>query len=121
MPVRASLIVESGRGFDMPIFGTNGNDTINGGNGVDTIFAGGDHVFINEDTGTYSSGAASVKDNDFDFDGDPLTVTGGTFTGTYGTLTLNANGTYSYTLFASAQTLALGQNVTDSFNYTVTD
>src|SRR6185436_9273353 len=71
--------------------------------------------------GTYSSGAASVKDNDFDFDGDPLTVTGGTFVGTYGTLTLNANGTYSYTLFASVQGLDDGENVTDSFNYTITD
>ena len=30
---------------------------------------------INEDTGTYSSGSASVKDNDFDFEGDALTVT----------------------------------------------
>ena len=60
-------------------------------------------------------------DNDFDFDGDALTVTGGIFTGTYGTLTLNANGTYSYTLFASAQALAQGENVQDSFNYTVSD
>jgi VCBS repeat-containing protein len=94
---------------------------INIGSGKNAPVAGDDHVFINEDTGTYSSGAASVKDNDFDFDGDPLTVTGGTFTGTYGTLTLNANGTYSYTLFASAQGLDDGENVIDSFNYTVSD
>ena len=91
------------------------------GSGKNAPVAGDDHVFINEDTGTYSSGAASVKDNDFDFDGDALTVTGGTFTGTYGTLTLNANGTYSYTLFASVQALDEGENVTDSFNYTVSD
>jgi len=91
------------------------------GSGKNAPVAGDDHVFINEDTGTYSSGAASVKDNDFDFDGDPLTVTGGTFTGTYGTLTLNADGTYSYTLFASVQGLDDGETVTDSFNYTVTD
>jgi VCBS repeat-containing protein len=80
-----------------------------------------DHVSINEDTGTYSSGAASVKDNDFDFEGQALTVTAGVFAGTYGTLTLNANGTYSYTLSASAQALAQGENVTDSFNYTLSD
>jgi len=80
-----------------------------------------DLVFINEDTGTYSSGSASVKSNDFDFEGQALTVTGGTFTGTYGTLTLNSNGTYSYTQFASTQALAAGQNVQDSFNYTVSD
>ncbi|MDB5694183.1 MAG: hypothetical protein JWO81_3246, partial [Alphaproteobacteria bacterium] len=57
----------------------------------------------------------------FDFEGQPLTVTGGTFTGTYGTLTLNANGTYSYTLFASDQALAQGETVVDSFNYNVSD
>jgi VCBS repeat-containing protein len=91
------------------------------GSGHNAPVAVDDHVSIDEETGTYSSGAASVKDNDFDFDGDALTVTGGTFTGTYGTLTLNANGTYSYTLFASAQALAQGENVQDSFNYTLTD
>jgi VCBS repeat-containing protein len=94
---------------------------INIGSGHNVPVAGDDHVFINEDTGTYNSGAAGVLANDYDFDGDPLTVSGGTFTGTYGTLTLNSNGTYSYTLFASDQTLAQGDNVTDSFNYTVTD
>ena len=92
-----------------------------GGGANNAPVAVDDHVFINEDTGTYSSGAASVKDNDFDFEGQPLTVTPGTFNGTYGTLHLNANGTYTYTLFASAQALAQGQNVTDSFNYTVSD
>ena len=91
------------------------------GSGKNRPVAGDDHVFINEDTGTHSSGAGSVLNNDFDFDGDALTVTGGTFAGTYGTLTLNANGTYSYTLFASAQALDDGEVVTDSFNYTVTD
>jgi VCBS repeat-containing protein len=91
------------------------------GSGNNAPVAVDDHVAINEDTGTYSSGAASVKDNDFDFEGQPLTVTPGNFTGTYGTLHLNSNGTYTYTLFASAQALAQGQNVTDSFNYTVSD
>ena len=91
------------------------------GSGNNAPVAVDDHVSINEDTGTYSSGAASVLDNDFDFDGDALTVTGGTFVGTYGTLTLNANGTYSYTLIASAQGLDDGEIVTDSFNYTVSD
>jgi VCBS repeat-containing protein len=94
---------------------------INIGSGNNVPVAGDDHVSINEDTGTYSSGTASVKDNDYDFDGDAMTVTAGTFVGTYGTLTLNADGTYSYTLNASAQALAQGQNVTDSFNYTLTD
>ena len=91
------------------------------GSGTNRPVASDDAVFINEDTGTYNSGAASVLDDDFDFDGDPLTVTAGTFTGTYGTLTLNSDGTYSYTLFASVQGLDDGEVVQDSFNYTVSD
>ncbi len=83
--------------------------------------AGDDYVNITEDTGVYSSGAASVLDNDYDFDGDAMTVTAGIFTGAYGTLTLNSNGTYSYTLSAAAQALALGATAQDSFNYIVTD
>jgi VCBS repeat-containing protein len=114
--------------------GANGHDQVKGverlifadrvidiGSGHNKPVAVDDHVSINEDAGTYSSGAASVKNNDFDFDGDALTVTPGVFVGAYGTLTLNANGTYSYTLSASAQALAQGQNATDSFNYIVSD
>ncbi|MGZ8281598.1 MAG: VCBS domain-containing protein, partial [Allosphingosinicella sp.] len=80
-----------------------------------------DSAATNEDAGVYSSGTASVTDNDFDFDGDSLTVTAGTFVGTYGTLNLNADGTYTYTLNAAAQALGVGQNVQDVFNYTVSD
>ena len=92
-----------------------------GGGSDNAPVAVDDLVSIDEDEGTYSSGAASVTDNDFDFEGAPLSVTPGVFVGSYGTLTLNADGTYSYTLFASAQQLAQGQNVQDSFNYTVSD
>ncbi|HEV2866802.1 MAG TPA: Ig-like domain-containing protein, partial [Allosphingosinicella sp.] len=80
-----------------------------------------DAVSITEDVGTYSSGSARLTDNDFDWEGGPLSVTPGTFNGAYGTLTLNANGTYSYTPYASTQALAQGQLVQDSFSYTVTD
>ncbi|MFJ4247705.1 retention module-containing protein [Pseudomonas sp. NPDC089741] len=51
-------------------------------------------------------------------------VTAGTFTGTYGTLVLNANGTYTYTLNTSdADFKALhgGGNGTETFSYTLTD
>ncbi|WP_339507804.1 retention module-containing protein, partial [Pseudomonas sp. RL_35y_Pfl2_P42] len=51
-------------------------------------------------------------------------VTAGTFTGTYGTLVLNANGTYTYTLNTSdADFKALhgGGNGTETFAYTITD
>jgi VCBS repeat-containing protein len=78
-----------------------------------------DVASTNEDVGTYSG--ASVLANDFDWEHQSLTATPGTFNGVYGTLTLNANGTYTYTPYASTQSLALGQNVQDSFNYTVSD
>jgi VCBS repeat-containing protein len=51
-------------------------------------------------------------------------ISGGTFTGTYGTLTLSANGTYSYTLnpgdpdFAA---LPAGGRGTETFTYTLND
>ena len=51
-------------------------------------------------------------------------VVGGTFTGIYGTLVLNANGTYTYTLNTSdADFKALhgGGNGTETFTYTLTD
>ena len=45
-------------------------------------------------------------------------------TGTYGTLTVNADGSYTYTLTANdkdaVQSLAVGQSVTDTFTVTVT-
>jgi VCBS repeat-containing protein len=51
-------------------------------------------------------------------------VTAGTFTGTYGTLVLNANGTYTYTLNttdADFKNLHGGGNGTETFSYTITD
>ncbi|CAH0183271.1 VCBS repeat-containing protein [Pseudomonas frederiksbergensis] len=51
-------------------------------------------------------------------------IVGGTFTGTFGTLVLNANGTYTYTLNTSdADFKALhgGGNGTENFVYTLTD
>jgi VCBS repeat-containing protein len=91
------------------------------GSGHNRPVAVDDHVFTNEDAGTVSSGAAGVLANDFDFDGDAMSVAAGNFAGAYGTLTLNADGTYSYTLSGGAQALALGQVATDSFSYTVSD
>ena len=80
-----------------------------------------DTASTDEDVGTYSSGSASVLDNDFDWENQNLVAVAGTFNGVYGTLTLNADGTYTYTPYASTQSLALGQVVTDSFTYTVSD
>ena len=75
-----------------------------------------------------------VLTNDTDADGDTLTVsaiqnssgTSGTLgsglTGTYGTLTINADGSYSYVADQSAaDDLDSGDQVTDVFTYTVSD
>ena len=57
--------------------------------------------------------------------GTVITVTTtGTFAGQYGTLVLNSDGSYTYTLnneSADVQHLADGQTLTDTFNYTASD
>ncbi|HYD23388.1 MAG TPA: Ig-like domain-containing protein [Croceibacterium sp.] len=80
-----------------------------------------DSASTDEDAGVYSSGSTSVLDNDFDWEGDSLSVTAGTIAGAYGTLNLNSDGTYTYTPTAAAQALAEGETVQDSFTYTVSD
>ncbi|MEA3034365.1 MAG: hypothetical protein QOH04_116 [Sphingomonadales bacterium] len=79
-----------------------------------------DSASTNEDVGTYVS-STSVLANDFDWEHDNLSATPGTFNGVYGQLVMHANGTYTYTPYASTQSLAEGQSVQDSFTYTVTD
>ena len=89
---------------------------------------------IDATSGTPEGG--SVLDNDSDPDGTTPTVsaieTGSTvgtvgtaLTGTYGALTLNENGTYTYTVDAdNADVLALGADdtpLTETFIYTITD
>ncbi|MGZ8295767.1 MAG: beta strand repeat-containing protein [Allosphingosinicella sp.] len=78
-----------------------------------------DTASTQEDVGTYSG--SSVLANDFDWENNTLTAVAGTFNGVYGTLVLNANGTYTYTPNAAAQALALAQTVQDVFTYTVSD
>ncbi|MGA9582438.1 MAG: VCBS domain-containing protein [Allosphingosinicella sp.] len=80
-----------------------------------------DTASTDEDVGIYSSGSASVLDNDFDWENNNLTAVAGSFNGAYGTLVLNSDGTYTYTPYASTQALALGEDVQESFNYVVTD
>ncbi len=79
-----------------------------------------------EDT---SAIAGNVLSNDTDED-EPLTgrtlrvTNAGTYVGQYGTLTLLANGSYSYVLRsgdADIQGLRQGQSLSDSFAYAVTD
>ena len=67
--------------------------------------------------------------NDTDADGDSLTVSaisggslGSALNGTYGQLTMNANGSYTYTANRdAADPLDPGDTVTDTFTYTVSD
>jgi VCBS repeat-containing protein len=60
--------------------------------------------------------------NDADIENGTLTVAAGTLAGTYGQLTIGADGTYTYVFDQIlANPLAAGQIVTDAFNYTVSD
>ena len=89
---------------------------------------------IQEDTST----TGNVLSNDSDPEGDTLSVTairtgagsgsgaagtvGAALTGAYGTLTLNADGSYTYVADqAAADALAVGETATESFTYTVSD
>ncbi|RUW55426.1 VCBS domain-containing protein [Mesorhizobium sp. M8A.F.Ca.ET.021.01.1.1] len=105
--------------------------TITGTN--DAPVAVADINSVKEDTAP-NPVSGNVLTNDTDVDtGDTHSVTavngvtgnvGTDVTGTYGTLHLNSNGTYTYTLnnsLASVQALAQGASVTDVFTYTNSD
>ena len=78
-----------------------------------------------DDTATTTEDASvsgNVLTNDTDPENDPLTVTNpGTYVGTYGTLTLAANGSYTYAPNAAADGLAVGESAQDVFTYTASD
>ena len=67
----------------------------------------------------------NVLSNDSDLDGDTMYVpNAGTFTLTYGSLAINADGSYRYTLDNSnpaVNALNNGQQLTDTFTYTASD
>jgi VCBS repeat-containing protein len=102
-----------------------------------TITPSNDAPVVADDTATaYEAGGianaiaglnptGSVLLNDTDVDGDTLSVTAGTFVGSYGTLVLNSNGTYTYTLDNTNATVqALNSSsapLTESFTYTLSD
>ncbi|MBF0214077.1 MAG: cadherin domain-containing protein, partial [Magnetococcales bacterium] len=86
------------------------------------------------------SGSGNVVSNDTDIEGDSLTVSairlgssegsgtagsvGVALSGTYGTLTLSADGSYLYTVRednSAVSSLLSGQTLLDTFNYTVSD
>lgn len=95
-----------------------------------TVTGLNDEPVANPDAASVTEGAfvtGNVLTNDSDVDSDPLNVTsvalgvnlvGQPIAGTYGTLTLNADGSFIYTPSNAAPA---GAPVTDTFTYTVTD
>jgi VCBS repeat-containing protein len=79
---------------------------------------------VQEDVAISATGNVLANDSDID-QGTVLSVeSAGTFVGQFGTLTLNADGSYSYALDNASygvQSLAQGQVVTDTFDYAATD
>jgi VCBS repeat-containing protein len=84
---------------------------------------------VNAANGVIQS-AGQLSGVDSDPDGDTLAVTevngdaalvGQPIVGTYGTLVLNPDGSYTYTPTTAAQALPAGQFADDVFNYTVAD
>ena len=116
------------------VFGTNDAPVANADTNwakEDTNLTTSGNVLLNQaHNGAPSGTFADVADTDVDVE--PLTVTTtGTFSGLYGTLVLNSNGSYSYTLYTQGQNAsayatmqALDTNdapLTDVFNYTASD
>jgi VCBS repeat-containing protein len=90
--------------------------TVTGAN--DAPAASDDSASASED----SSVSGNVLANDGDVDGEALTVSApGTYAGAYGTLTLAADGSYTYAPNAAANGLAAGQSVQDVFAYAASD
>ncbi|MDD0842053.1 Ig-like domain-containing protein, partial [Pseudomonas sp. Gutcm_11s] len=123
--------------------GKGGNDTatltitVTGQN--DAPVAVDDSGAVNEDatlTVTAANGVIQGTGRDSDIDGDALTISairtgaetgtgtagsvGSSLNGTYGTLTLNTDGSYTY-VANNANSVPTGTTVTDSFTYTVSD
>jgi VCBS repeat-containing protein len=113
----------------------------NNGTFAVNVATGNVHALGFADTAALSQNAANVSGNvlanDLDLEGETLTVSGvaagaeaantgltagnvgDSVQGAYGTLTLNANGTYTYV--PNADSLAQGQSGVDTFTYRVTD
>jgi VCBS repeat-containing protein len=88
-------------------------------------------------TGPLSTATGNVLTNDINLDAavddvkivtgfasgfsESSAVAGGTLAGQYGTLTLNANGSYTYTANASTNDLGMGDTYTDTFLYFADD
>ena len=105
----------------------------------DAPIATDDAAALSANTSTSTSAANGLLSNDTDPEADPLTIaairTGREYdsdgitgsiasplTGSYGSLTLNADGSYVYSTDQNAvESLGLGDSVTDTFTYTLSD
>jgi VCBS repeat-containing protein len=105
--------------------------TINVTGANDTITVVNDSDAVREDVTTLASGNVLTNDTLIDAQDQAVTAVNGntanvgtTVAGTYGSVVLNSNGTYTYTLNNAAgnvQALANGATVTETFTYTVAD
>ncbi|ODU32494.1 MAG: hypothetical protein ABS93_00265 [Thiobacillus sp. SCN 62-729] len=96
-----------------------------------SITGSNDAPIVQADTGSLSedgvlTATGNVLGNDSDVDAGSMLQLGtpGTFAGTYGSLTLNSDGSYVYTLNNNSnavQRLGQGETVNDVFSYTATD
>jgi VCBS repeat-containing protein/ELWxxDGT repeat protein len=96
--------------------------TVTGSN--DGPVAVADTATADEDGVLEASGNVLANDTDIDGSDSKSVATSGVFTGIYGVLTINADGSYAYALdnsSAAVQALAVGQQVTDTFSYTMAD
>jgi VCBS repeat-containing protein len=90
----------------------------------DAPVAAGDAAQVAEDGQLTASGNVLANDSDVDAGSLLKVAAPGTYAGTYGTLTLAQDGSYTYSLnngAAAVQSLAQGQVVVDHFSYAATD
>ena len=83
-----------------------------------------DAAALSEDGVLFASGNVLANDSDVDAGAVLKVAAPGTYEGSYGTLVLAADGSYTYQLHnadAKVQALAQGQTVVDSFGYGATD
>ncbi|MFM9843877.1 MAG: Ig-like domain-containing protein, partial [Dongiaceae bacterium] len=141
-PSNGTLVMNADGSFTYtPVPGFNGTDSFtyevsDGNGGTDTatvtINVGGvnDDPVANPDTSTVAEDTVApvtgnVLTNDADVDGDALAVTTtGTQAGSYGAVTIAANGAYSYALNnanPAVQALGVGETLTETFNYSISD
>ena len=96
--------------------------TITGSNDAPVVSA--DSAQASEDGQLAASGNVLANDRDPDAGTELAVAAPGVYAGTYGSLTLAADGSYTYRLdngAAGVQALAAGQSVVDSFSYAATD